>query len=308
MILNLRQLLYLTTLAETHSYHAAADRLFITQPTLSIAVRKLEDHLGFPLFERSSKGIELTKAGELVIDYAKKMLSLDEELEERLGAFRKEKKQELHVGTYAMLYFLLLDSFLPKVNTTQLPFTLKLQHEHNEALRKGLREGRYDAILCIQDKPDPGVKTKLLKQVPLLLVLPENHPACQKAISIPGERFPYLPIHELEGERFIIQQPAQQLRWQEDKLLHSGKIKNFSTFEIDSTPNAMRLVSGESGVGFLMESYVGSVTQFKNLRFFRTDTPKNTPWLMVCYLPNQKKNPHIKQLLHLLEASAKKIL
>jgi DNA-binding transcriptional LysR family regulator len=306
MILNLRQLLYLTTLAETHSYHLAADRLFITQPTLSIAIKKLEDHLGFPLFNRSGKEVELTKAGELVFDYARKILSLDNELEKKLKGFHNQTKEELRVGTYAMLYFLLLDNFLSEVNPSQLPFKLKLQHGHNEELRKGLREGQYDAILCIQDKPEPGIKTKLLKREAMLLVIPETHPACQKAISIPGQRFPYLPIHELENEQFIIQQPAQQLRWQEDKLLHSGKIKNFSTLEIDSTPNAMHLVSGGTGIGFLMESYVESFSHLKNLRFFLTDTSKNVPWLMFSYLPNQKKNLQIQLLLRLLEASIKK--
>ena len=77
MPFNLKQCHYLVTLADCNSFHQAARTLFITQPTLSIAMKKLEQEMGQPLFQKQGRKAQLTPAGRLALSYARKMLQLE---------------------------------------------------------------------------------------------------------------------------------------------------------------------------------------------------------------------------------------
>ena len=81
-----KQYQYLCTLADTGNFHQAADKLFITQPTLSLAIKKMEKELGTALFKRSRTTLTPTEAGEIMIAYAKKILNLEEKMEQELAA------------------------------------------------------------------------------------------------------------------------------------------------------------------------------------------------------------------------------
>lgn len=85
MSLNFKQLRYLCALADTGNYHTAAQKLFVTQPTLSIAIKNLETSLGTVLFVRTAREVVPTEAGKIVIAYARRILELDQEMYQKLG-------------------------------------------------------------------------------------------------------------------------------------------------------------------------------------------------------------------------------
>ena len=80
MNLNFKQLHSLCALADPGNYHTAAQKLFITQPTLSIAIKNLETSLGTVLFVRTAREVVPTEAGKIVIAYARRILELDQEM------------------------------------------------------------------------------------------------------------------------------------------------------------------------------------------------------------------------------------
>ena len=108
MPFNLKQCHYLVTLADCNSFHQAARTLFITQPTLSIAMKKLEQEMGQPLFQKQGRKAQLTPAGRLALSYARKMLQLDRELARELKALRQNSQRDLHIGTYLLFSTLLM--------------------------------------------------------------------------------------------------------------------------------------------------------------------------------------------------------
>ena len=73
--MDLKQLRYFTTLADAKNFHRAAERLHITQPPLTVAIRKLEAELGAPLFDRGSRGVRLTTAGQAALEPAHEALA-----------------------------------------------------------------------------------------------------------------------------------------------------------------------------------------------------------------------------------------
>lgn len=89
--MNINQIKYVLTVAQSSSMREAASKLYVSQPALSASIRELEDELGILIFERSNKGITLTEAGHEFISYAKKALSQYEILEDKYLSKDKEK-------------------------------------------------------------------------------------------------------------------------------------------------------------------------------------------------------------------------
>lgn len=307
MVLNLRQLQYLCTLAETGSYHTAARKLYITQPTLSIAVKKLEERLHQPLFIRQSKQVVPTEAGELVLAAAREMLALDRELEGRLQALQENRKDRLRIGTYLIFSALLMPTLMTQFHKSHPQVELRLQHRHYQELIQDLARDQFDLILCFQDAPNPDFICRRLRQEGFLVVLPADHPLCQKARPLPDSRFPYLPGELLQEETFLLQSHSQQIRLQEDKLLADlGKIPR--TREIENIETAVRLAAGGMGIAFCMESYTQAFHTSKPVRYFRTGDPTRYPWLTICYKKEKAKSKNLLAFVDLIQKTVEEIL
>ncbi len=296
-----RQLKYLCTLAETGNYHTAAEKLYVTQPTLSLAIKKLESTLGSPLFIRRTGGLVPTDTGKIVIDYARKILQLDAELDGQLDALRNPIKQTLHVGTYQIFYSLLLPPVIAKFQLSHLAISITTQHGPYNVLESALLQNKLDVILCIPDRTNPAFDNLRLKQSHLLAVLPTNHPACNLATALPGQQYPYLDIRELNGEVAYLQYPHQQIRWQEDKLLESGGFRPREIREMDSIDLAVRLASEGLGIAFTMDSYMKALHIDKPVRFFVVGNLKQAPWLTICTAHGRSKEPVIRDMVQLFK-------
>lgn len=307
MPFNLKQCRYLVTLADCGSFHQAARTLFITQPTLSIAMKKLEQEMGLPLFQKKGRKAQLTAAGQLALTYARKMLQLDRELAGELSTLQKGSQKELHIGTYLMFSTLLMPPLMAALHKSRLPVDLKLHHRHGFELKDALRRGDFDLILCIQDKPDPEFPCVRLKQEYLLAVLLPENPCCQKAQSLEGLPWPYLPPSALSGETLLLQSPIQQIRHQEDRLLEQG-VKPGRCKEIASIETALGLAVEGLGISFTMSCYVKALHPTRPVRYFATGNLQEAPWLTLYYRKELEKDPALEALINLLRETVQIIL
>lgn len=307
MPFNLKQCHYLVTLADCNNFHQAARTLFITQPTLSIAMKKLEQEMGQPLFQKQGRKAQLTPAGRLALSYARKMLQLDRELARELKALRQNSQRDLHIGTYLLFSTLLMPPLLAAIHKSHLPVDLKLHHRHGFELKDALRRGEFDLILCIQDKPDPGFSCVRLKQATLLAILLPDNPCCQQARPLEGLSWPYLPPAALSGETLFLQSPIQQIRLQEDRLLEQG-LKPAACKEIASIETALGLAAEGLGISFTMSCYVKALHPAHPVRYFATGNLQEAPWLTLYYRKELKGDPVLETLIHLLREIVQNIL
>ncbi len=307
MVLQLRQLLYLCTLADTGSYHTAARKLFITQPTLSIAIKKLEDQLQMPLFLRENKAVIPTEAGYLLLATARKMLALDQALEKSLHELQQKQKNILRIGTYLIFSTLVMPTLLARFHSSHPKVELQLQHNHQRELLEGLRQKKYDLLFCFMDTLDPSLATLALRRDGLMVALPASHPLCQKAIALPGQRYPYLPVEFLSSETLLLQSDVQQIRQQEDKVLKQLKERP-RIREIESLETAVRLAAEGMGIAFCMESYVKHFHPGKPVSYFLTGEPDRYPWLVACYRKEDETNSLLSDFLALLQETVKEVL
>lgn len=305
--LNLKQLYYLCVLARTGNYHSAAQELYVTQPALSMAIKNLETSLGTRLLVRNARGVVPTAAGRLTLDYARRLLDLQQELYQRLTPLQQPADQSLRFGTYLILYSLLIPPFIKKVHQDHPQLDVTTLHMHYTALEKALQKNTLDLILCVQADTNPLFDTIPLRQEHLLVALSPEHPACAKAQKFPCLPYPYLDIRELRQEPFYLQFAHQQIRWQEDKLWEQAGFKPQRYKEIDSIELSVRLASEGLGAAFTMESYIKTLHILKPIRYFVTGDTQKCPWLSLCTARGHSRLPRIQECIRILKDLIQKI-
>lgn len=143
----LRQLRFLTAVADTLNFSRAADLCFVTQPTLSAGIKELEDRLGVPLIERTRRSVMLTPLGEEIAERARRLLLDAAEIETLARAHQNPFKGDLKLGSIPTIGPYLLPPALPAIRKAYPDLRVYLREEMTESLIEGLTTGRLDLIL-----------------------------------------------------------------------------------------------------------------------------------------------------------------
>lgn len=146
-MITLRQLRFLTALAETLNFSRAAERCFVTQPTLSAGIKELEDRLGVQLLERTRRRVLLTPLGTEITAHARRLLLEAAEIETLAQTHRNPFEGDLKLGSIPTIGPYLLPRALPAIRSTFPALRVYLREEMTESLIEGLQAGRLDLIL-----------------------------------------------------------------------------------------------------------------------------------------------------------------
>ena len=190
--MNLDYLRYFVKLAQVGHYTRASEQLNISQPSLSHAVRQLEEELGVPLFERQGRNTQLTQFGEEFLDCAARTLAT---LDEGVISLRRKAKGEglIRLGFLRVLgtdYVPRLAArFLAARPDRQLQFTF--HSGRTQELLEGLADRRYDLVFCSRPAPELGLTAVPVRAQGLVLIVPPGHPLAGRAGVSLAEAAPY---------------------------------------------------------------------------------------------------------------------
>jgi LysR family transcriptional regulator, hydrogen peroxide-inducible genes activator len=174
--MNLRDLQYVVTVADTLSFSEAALRCHVSQPTLSGQIRKLEEELGLPLFERSNKRVMITEAGAPLIEAARRTLREAETMRE-LGRLAQDPLAGVfRLGAFPTLSTYVFPSLVPQIRQTLPRLRLILSEEKTALLLEKLHSGALDAALIALPVQDDTLESQLLFEDQFLLATPPSHP------------------------------------------------------------------------------------------------------------------------------------
>ena len=210
--IELRHLRYFVAVAEELHFGRAAQRLHLAQPPLSQQIRKLEEILGYPLFERTSRSVSLTAAGQVFLERAQRTLrNVQRDIEETRSIGRGEVGS-LHIGFVGSAMLTMLPAIFREYRAAYPSVRLHLHESFTAKVIEGLQNGTLDAGLLRDGDPADledlkgGLISTTIYSEPFLAVLPAHHPrARQKSISpaaLRDEPFVYYPrsagIHAFE--------------------------------------------------------------------------------------------------------------
>ena len=178
--MTLTELRYIVILAEECHFGRTAERCHVSQPTLSIAVRKLEEELGVELFERTKTKVQPTVLGEKIVAQAKLLLANTTAIKSLAEAGKDQLNSPLALGTIFTMGPYLLPQLIPHLKKQAPNMSLFAQEDYTDNLRKKLRDGALDAILVSLPFSETDVVTQELFSEPLVVVMPQTHPLARK--------------------------------------------------------------------------------------------------------------------------------
>ena len=177
--MTLTELKYIVAVAREKHFGKAADACFVSQPTLSVAVKKLEEELDVKLFERSANEVTVTALGEDIVRQAQAVLEQAGQIKEIAKRGKDPLAGPLTLGViYTIGPYLLPDLVRQMItHTPQMP--LMLQENFTVKLLEMLRMGEIDCAILAEPFPDAGLATALLYDEPFYAAVPVHHPLAQ---------------------------------------------------------------------------------------------------------------------------------
>ncbi|MES2822607.1 MAG: hydrogen peroxide-inducible genes activator [Pseudomonadota bacterium] len=185
--MTLTELRYIVTLAQEQHFGRAAERCFVSQPTLSIAVKKLEDELGVALFERTKSRVQPTPLGEQIVTQANLVLEQTATIKDMANAGKDQLSSPLAVGAIFTIGPYLLPQFIPHLQILASNMPLYVEDGYTHSLRKKLRNGELDVIIVALPFSEPDVVTQALYDEPFVVLMPQSHPLAVKTAINPAD-------------------------------------------------------------------------------------------------------------------------
>lgn len=178
--MNLRDIKYILAVAETRHFGKAAERCFVSQPTLSGQIKKLEDQLGVVIFERTNRSVEVTPIGEEILGHARLLVEQADAIEQVARAHQDPLAGPLRVGAIPTLSPYLMPLVLVPLKRRCPQLKLVLFEETTEALLRRLDQHELDAALLATPTPNPDLTSIPLFDEPFWLAHPRKHPLYDK--------------------------------------------------------------------------------------------------------------------------------
>ena len=173
--MTLTELRYIVAVAQEKHFGRAAQRCHVSQPTLSIAIKKLEEELALSLFDRSSNEVITTEAGERIVAQARRVL----EEADMIKQLANEEQNELEGSVKLGLIFTVAPYLLPKLilslRNIAPKMLLMLEENYTHVLTEMLKRGELDAIVVAEPFHEPGVVTEPLYDEPFFVIVPRGH-------------------------------------------------------------------------------------------------------------------------------------
>jgi len=178
--MTLNELKYIVAVARERHFGHAAEACHVSQPTLSVAVRKLEEELGVSLFERRKGDVSVTPIGEQIISQAQRVLEEASGIRRVAEQGKDQLAGPLRLGAIYTIGPYLLPYLIPQLADVAPGMPLIVEENYTAALSEKLKQGELDVILISLPFDEPGIRTLPLYEEPFVLLIPSSHPFNQK--------------------------------------------------------------------------------------------------------------------------------
>ena len=268
--MNFRALQYFVKLAELKHFSKAANACFVSQPTLSTQVQKLEDELGVTLVERAPRQIMLTPIGEDIAHRARHVLRDIEHLKDAARRSKDPETGTIKLGIFPTLAPYLLPHVIQDICQQYPDLKLQLAEEKTEDILSMLDQGRLDAGLLALPVEEQGLETEILFEEPFVTAMPSSHPLTEKQS---------ISLEDLEGEELLLLEEGHCLRQHALAVCAMAGAHERMDFHATSMETLRQMVAANAGVTLMPVLSVKPPIPSTNniaLRPFKTPAPSRT--------------------------------
>ncbi len=291
--MNLRDLRYLVAVAEHKHFGRAAEACYVSQPTLSTQLKKLEETLGVTLIERNNRQVMLSSAGEQIVAQAEQVLREVNTLTSMAEQFRDPLGGELKLGVIPTLAPYLLPRVLALAGKTFPKLSLALTEAQTATLVRMLKQGEVDVILLALPLNEENTQEVELFQEQFYFAVPKKHPlAGKKSVT----------TSDLDGESVLLLEDGHCLRDQALDVCNSHRAKENTNFRATSIETLRQMVGAGVGTTLIPELAVPKRPQgdINYLPFAGKSTPHRIVGL--CWRSSSTRRPLLEKLAEALKA------
>jgi len=242
--MNLRDLRYLVALADERHFGKAAERCFVSQPTLSAQVRKLEEYLGVPLVERQPKRVAMTPTGEKVVRRARVLLQEADAIVELARNDRDPLAGPLKLALIPTVGPYLLPHIAGRLRRELPRLKLMLYEYQTEPLLEKLRAGEIDVGVIALPVMLDGLESAELYEEPFTLAVPASHALADH------ER---IKVDDLRGETLLLLEDGHCLRDQALEVCSRIRVNEAQDYRATSLETLRQMVAAGHGITLLPE-------------------------------------------------------
>lgn len=294
--LSMRDLQYIVAVANYQHFGRAASHCNVTQPALSSQIKKVEDLLGQPLFERNNRNVSITPIGQAVIHQAQVILDEGQKLLTLARSNHAVLSQSLRLGSIATLGPYLIPHLLAPLRKQYPQLQLFLSEGLTEDLVAKLRAGTLDAVIASPTFDDRGLHTWPLFEEPLYLAVAKEHALATKSP---------LKASDLVPAEMLLLEDGHCLRDQALALCRANTRGNKQQFQATSLETLRHLVASGMGYTLMPLLAVKHDVRLKNLLLYRSFADKNMSRTLVLYV--REHYPRINDMVELVNVIKKNL-
>lgn len=266
--MTITQLKYVLAVAEHQNFTRAAENVFVTQPTLSMQIQKLEEELDILIFDRTKKPIELTEVGKKIVDQARNIVNESERMQDVVDQEKGYIGGLFRLGIIPTVMPTLLPMFLKTFSNRYPKVQLKIEELNTDEIITQLNEGGIDAAIAATPLEQERIKERPLYYEPFVGYIPENHRLFDKKQLEPSD---------LDLQDILLLEDGHCFRDGIINLCKASKNNNNEKFQLESGSFETLVKLSDEGLGMTLLPYLHTLDlapeQTKNLKYFKDPSP-----------------------------------
>lgn len=294
-LVEFRDMIYAVAVYEEKSFSRAAERCFVSQPSLSKSVKRLENNLGFPLFDRSASPVTATLDGKNVIAYFQRMMDLQKKLEFYCQGVRCRTRSDLTIGAPSFFCTCLLPPVVAAFQLDHPGCRIKIVECNDSELQKFLRLGVADMGFSVETGMPSDFQAVELKKERIILAVPggwpvnrglEDYALTREELAsghIPPKKARGLPMSTFAHERFLMLKEGNDMYRRSMDICQDSGFSPLVVMELDQLLTAYYLAAAGEGIAFIRSSIPHYVDDQDKLCYYRIDHPATQRTIRVFY-------------------------
>lgn len=290
---------YVYEVYKERSFSKAAENLYISQPALSAMIKKVENKVGMPLFDRSTNPIQLTDCGKRYIKTAEKIMDLEDEFAYYVGNLHELKTGHLSVGGTYLFSSFIFPPIISRFRETYPNVKVSLFEGHTPLLEQKLFAGELDIIIDNYLLDESIYEKKIFMEEHLLLAVPasfdSNKRATKYRLSVDDVRgnvhlqpqFPGVPLKKFKDDPFIVLRAHNDTRERMEAICRRAGVQLNYSLKLNQLLTTYHLTEFGMGASFVSDTVVKSLPPDADIIYYKIDDPEAVREVYLYYRKNK---------------------
>lgn len=291
----LKDIEYIYAVYLERSFSKAAKRLFISQPSLSAAVKRIENELGVPLFNRGTNPVSLTEGGEYYIKFAEKIMETEREMREHFAALAAGGSSRLNVGSSMFFCTYVLPDIVEAFREKRGGVSVTLSEGSSVALSERLKDGSLDFLLEAEQPDKNAFESAVWTTEHIILAVPSSFAINEELAAyrysfeeLASERGnapakPPVPPERFAGENFLILKKWNDLHRRAMAICRRAGFTPKVSMYLEQMMTAYSLVCEGRGIAFVRDTLLECLPPTDRAVFYRIDSPESKRDIYLSY-------------------------